>query len=507
MAPSPLPGTITVKSRDEWRDHYLRSYRLRDPDADTSADTQPWIDASCLADQLVILSENARQISRKIPLSELTSAELDQRAAELGIPPRFPELGSSGAVTIVASTGGTHIFAGDELTTEDSTIRFQCLAESDYADGAQVPIAAIDTGARTNLPPGTVLLWSAPRPGCAPGATIVEQTDGGGTSGGRIAESDDELLQRISDTLADPAATGNASAYIRFAENSRGHGVPVQKAFAYPAILGPGTMGVAFTLKPATAGASRLPNATQIQQVRDYVVGQMPGDDSYLDIVILAQSVKVVLDVRWATGAADWADSAPWPERRDAGAGAVVVTSAADATHFTLSTDNAVYAGVRQPVAGQTIAFFDGSGEGAFVRKRILSFTGTGPWTITVDTSNGVSDTAFLPALGARACPWSESLDTLIPPTVEYFGGTGPGEQRSVFFDPGVRERRYPASPRAWPSVVSNRLVGALLDAVAVPSVGDCVVREGLNVTAATGTPGGIAYLLELGELTAFPLT
>jgi uncharacterized phage protein gp47/JayE len=507
MALDPLPGTITVKSRDEWRDHYLRSYRLRDPDADTKADTQPWIDASCLADQLVILSENARQIGRKIPLSELSTEELDQRAAELGIPPRFPELGSSGAVTITASTSGTHLFAGDELTTEDSSVRFQCLAESDYADGDSVPIAAIDTGPTTNLTAGTQLLWSAPRPGCAPGAIVVEQTDGGGTSGGRIAESDDELMQRISDTLADPAATGNSAAYIRFAENSRGHGVPVQKAFAYPAILGPGTMGVAFTLKPATAGASRLPNATQIQQVRDYVVGQMPGDDQYLDIVVVAQPVNIAFDVRWASGAADWEDTAPFPERRDAGAGAVVVSAATDSTHFTLATDNGSYAGVRAPIAGQTIGFFNGAGTGSWARKRILSITGTGPWAIVVDTSNGVSDTAFVPAIGARPSPWSDSLADLIRPTVEYFGTIGPGEQRAVFFDPGVRERRYPSSPRYWPSTVSNRLAGAMLDIDAVPSVADAVVREGLGVSATVGTPGGIVYLLELGDLSAFPLT
>lgn len=505
MALNPLPGTITVKSRDEWRDHYLRSYRLRDPDADTRDGSQPWIDASCLADQLVIISENARQISRKIPLSELSTEELDQRAAELGIPPRFPNLGSSGAVEIVASTDGTHLFAGDELTTEDSSIRFRVLLESDYQDEDSVGIAAIDAGPQTNLAPGTKLLFSPPRPGCGPVAIVIEQTDGLGLTGGRVAESDDELMQRISDTQADPAATGNSAAYIRFAENSRGHGVPIQKAFAYPAILGPGTMGVAFTLKPATAGASRVPNATQIQLVRDYVVGQMPGDDSYVDIVLITQAVDIVLDVEWASGAADWADAAPWPERRDAGAGAVVVSSATDSTHFVLATDNGLYTDVADPLAGQTIAFFNSAATGSYSRKRILSVTGSGPWTIVVDTTNGVSDTGFVPDVGDRPCPWSDSLIDLIEPAAEYFTGTGPGEQRAMFFDPGVRERRYPFSPKDWPSTVSNRLTGKLLSDVA--SVGDAIAREGLGTDAAIGVPGATAYLLELGAILAFPLT
>lgn len=503
---TPLPTSVTVKTRDEFRDHYLRSYRLRDPDADTREGTQPYIDASALADQLNILSLNAQQISRRIPLSEQVGAQLDQTAADLQIPPRFPDLGSSGAVTIETSLSGTHLLAGDELTTEGATLRFRVLTENDYEDGAQVAIVAIDAGPQTNLEPGTVLIFDPPRPGCSPIATIVEQTDGEGMSGGRLAETDDELRQRISDTRADPAATGNAAQYIRWAENSRGHGVPVQKAFAYPAILGPGTMGIAFTLKPATTGASRRPNATQVAQVRDFVVGQFPEDDGYLDIMLLEQDVSIVLDVEWATGAANWEDATPWPERRDAGAGAVVVSSATDSTHFVLATDNANYSGVADPVAGQTIGFFDPT-RGIFSRKRILSVTGSGPWTIVADTSNSVSDTAFKPLVGKRACPWSDSLDTLVEPVAEYFGTTGPGEQRATFFDPGVREKRYPYSPQRWPSTVSNRLAGKLLDVDLMPAVGDCIVQEGLGVDAAVGSPGATAYLLELGDLVAFPLS
>jgi uncharacterized phage protein gp47/JayE len=499
----PVPTSIAVKSRDEFRDHYLRSYRLRDPAADTREGTQPWIDASSLADQLVVVSQGSKQASRRIPLSELSSEELDQRAKELGIPPRFGDLGAAGAVTIIASTSGTHIEAGDELTTEGSQVTFRCTVTNDYDDGASVPIAGVDTGPLTNLPAGTKLVWSAPRPGCGPVATVAEQTDGSGTSGGRLSETDDELRQRISDTQADPAASGNAAGYIRLIENSLGHGVPVQKAFVYPAILGPGTMGVAFTLKPASTGASRIANPTQSAKVRDYVVGQLPEDDGYVELVTIEQPVDIVLDVKWTVGAASWKDAAPWPPRRETGAGAIVVSAVTDSTHFTLATDDALYTGVADPVAGQTFALFN-SATGLYSRKTIASVTGSGPWVIVCDTANGASDTSFTPVVGARACPWSDALDDLPAVVAEYFGSTGPGEMRATFFDPGNREKRQPFSPQRYPSVVSNRLVTSILD---VPAVGDAIVREGLGVTATIGTPGAIVYLLELGELVAFPLS
>jgi hypothetical protein len=75
---------------------------------------------------------------------------------------------------------------------------------------------------------------------------------------------------------------------------------------------------------------------------------------------------------------------------------------------------------------------------------------------------------------------------------------------RATFFDPGLREKRTPVSPQRYPSVVSNRLVTDVLD---VPAVGDAVIREGLGTVATIGTPGATVYLLELGELVAFPLT
>jgi uncharacterized phage protein gp47/JayE len=504
MALDTLPDDgIIVKTRDEYRDLWLRSFKIRNPAASVAQDTQPWIDASTQADVLAPMSLNARTIGRSIPLSEVSGKRLDQRLAEYGLPPRFPETGSQGTVTITASSTGATIPAGTELTDADNGLRFGTILSGTYADQSTVQIAAIDTGTQTNLDAGTVLVWSTSIPGLFASCFVTAQTDGSGLSGGCAVESDDEVRARISEELANPAAAGNTSDYIKAVENSLAHGISVQRCFAYPAVNGPGTISVSFTLKPATAGGGRIPNPTQMALVMSSVVGIMPGDDSYLPVTLIAQPVDVSFNVAWATGAAGWADIAPWPVYDAPGAHSVVVSSASSPVSFVLATSNADYSGVQQPTVGTNIGFWDQSGVGQFRQKRLLTVTGTGPWTCVADTSNGASDTTYTPAIGQRACPWSDSLPDLAGPVLSYFGTLGPGEMFGSFFDPGVRQRRQPVSPRFWPNVLGNRITTGLL---ALPSVGDIDFIDGINTTTTIGVPGSTAYLIELGFLSAFPL-
>lgn len=500
-----LPGEIIVKTRDDFRALALRSFKLRQPLASIEQDTQPWIDASVMADILTPMSLNARTIGRSIPLSEVSGDRLDQRLSECGLPPRFPETGSQGSVTISASSTGATIAAGVELVDTNLGLRFECTTTGLYADGSSVPVAAIDTGTQTNLIPGTLMLWSQSIPGLFASCTVTQQTDGTGTSGGRGVESDDEVRTRISAALANPASAGNDAAYQRLIENSLGHGISVQKGFTYPCISGPGTVGVAFTMKPAVTGGSRRPNTTQIALVQSYVIGQMPADDSYLPIVIYRQAVNITMSASWSAGAAGWADPTPWPVRGNPSSGQVVVSAITTptATQFTLVTDNASYIGATAPTAGANIGFFDPSSSGAFRLKRVLSVSGAGPWLITVDTTNGASDTTYIPAISQPACPWSDSLATLVSPIVSYFGTLGPGEMLSSFYDPGLRQRRNPAAPKYWPNTISSRIVSNLLDVNAVNDVEN--VFE-LNTAPSVGVPGASVNMLELGYISAFPL-
>lgn len=490
---------IEVKTRSKAKADYLRSYKIRQPDADVGPGTQPDIDASVIADQLVPVYAAAQATSRAILLKNTTGDALDERGEERGVF-RNAAQGSGGFVIVdAASTGGT-IFDGDELTDPDDGTRYRCAATALYADGDLCPVVGIDTGPSTDRDAGAILQWSSPRPGIGPTATVYEQSDGSGLTGGANREEDDEYRARIYEEERNPPASGNDAEYAKVAGETPG--IAIEKVFTYPAILGPGTIALVFTLRTDDAHSGRIPNATQIAEVEAYVVGRFPADDGAFFCTILAQSVNIALEVEWADGAPGWVDTVPWPPRYEAAGspGKIVIGSVTDATHFTLQTANADYTGVVQPVAGNTIAVYDQVAR-KFRRKKFLSVTGTGPWTIVCDTAENASDTSYTPVGSQPVCPWSDSLDQLVEPVHAYFKKLGPGEQVAVPFDAGLRQRRQPKPPREWPNVISNRLLDGVFD---LEHVNDATLAEGLGTATTTGTPGVSSYLMTLGYLTAF---
>lgn len=519
MALDTLPNAVIVKTRDAWLAQYLRSHQLRAPDASVEQDSEPWVTGSALADVANILSQNAQIIGRAISLASVSGKDLDALLKALGLAPRFPETGSQGSVIPTTSISGANIPATranipatvTECTDQTGQIFFATVTglyvnPSGLQGIANVPIAAKSTGPTTNLAAGTKLTWSAPPGGLVPTCIVVTQSDGSGLTGGRLAETDDEVRNRISDAYANPPAAGNDAAYQAAIEFSQGHGVAVQKAFTYPCAIGPGTTAFCFTLSPATPGSSRLPNATQIQQVHDYVVGQFPGDDGLFACVLLAQNVDVVVEVTWADGAASWADAVPWPPycTTVATPSAFVVSAVTSAVAFTVDCVSGLRTGNVRPQVGNNIAVYDPTA-GKFRQKRILTVAdtaGTAPYALTIDTTNAVSDTTYRPTVNQRVCPWSDSLDSLIAPALAYFGTMGPGEQFASFFDPGLRQKRNPPSPRFWPSVVTNRLTADILE---LDAIEDAALIEGLGQHTTVGVPGTTSYQIELGYLSAFP--
>jgi hypothetical protein len=175
------------------------------------------------------------------------------------------------------------------------------------------------------------------------------------------------------------------------------------------------------------------------------------------------------------------------------------------------------------PLAGQNIAFLDLPNL-TFRRKKILAVTVINATTcdITVDTTSGLSDASYTPANGQPCCPWSDSLNSLITPVVNYFDTLGPGEQVASFFDPGLRQRRSPPSPQYWPSQINIRLLGGALvqqppqgpqqnqpavqTLLTTPSLQDILpIEPTLPSSASVGTPGVSSYLQTLGGLCIFP--
>lgn len=496
-----LPGKIVSTTRDAEIARWKRSHRIRVPGADTGEGTQPHVDATTAADAVMPIHAAATIIGKNAVLEEAVGAAVDQWLDREGVPPRREAVGASGYVVIATSPGGTTIQADDELLHEDTNFVFRAIETRAYTNGQSVAIIGKDTGPNTSLAAGAQLKWSSPRPGCGAIALVAEQIDGSGLSGGRERETDDEAKDRLKEAKKNRAASGNDSDYQTTAEGTPE--VAVKKAFTYPAILGSGTTCVVFTLLPAVSGGSRIPNSAQVALVESFVVGEMPGDDGAFFGLLAEDEADIVYGVTWAESDAGWEDTTPWPPYYAiAGTpGGVVVSAATSPTSFTLSASS--YTNIQQPVVGQTIGFFDAD-ELEFVRKRILSFTGTGPWVITVDTSNSVSDEGYTPEVGQRAMPWSDSLAAILPGLCTYFDSLGPGEQLASFYDDeGRRQKRQPRpAPRSWPSSLTNK---ALVDAIEVDELEDADVLEGDTLEPSVGTPGVLSYMLRLHWVSVFP--
>lgn len=486
-----LPGALVVPTRDAERDKWLRSYRFRDPSSDTSPGTEPYIRASVFADAAMPHYANAVTAANATDPNKVGGKEIDARAGAEGVPRLGPQ-SSSGSVTITASVGGTTIVSGDELTLNALRFRYNGTTAL-FNDGDEVPIISIDTGPATNLAPGTVLTWSNSRAGCGPSAKVFQQVDGSGLTGGRDTETDDQYRARWLLSRQEPAASGNDAEIQKLAEST--FGVPVQKAFSYPAVLGPGTTCVVFTVRVDAPGQSRIPTAPQIASVLGNLA-TMPADEGILAGTLISQPVDLAFGITWDDAAPGWTDSTQWPPYY-AGGGAILVTAAASPTSFTLNGTTTI-----QPQVGQHIAFYDVTG-GQFRRKTILSFTGTGPWVITCDPSNNASDLSYTPVVGQRACPWSDSLQDLVDPLFSYFTTLGPGEQVASFFDTGNRQRRQPQSPHSYPNVISNKGISAALELDAI--FDEELLEPSVPYTTTVGSPGVSSYLIQMRYLAAFP--
>lgn len=504
--PEQLPPDFPAPDRDLLVEQFKRDVRFYSGGAQsTDEGTQPDIDARVIADQLVPGYQQLLQTSDNLVLTASKGAAAEAWALSKGLPGRIPASGARGFVVVSTSSGGSTIFAGDELVLQGASLRYRCTRTATYLNGKLVPVQAFDTGPATNLAPGAKLLWSSPRPGCNTDAVVWEDPNGDGLTGGRSEETDEEIHERVIDAGRTPAVAGN-DAQIQALVKAAGValGIPVQRAFTYPAILGPATTGIVFTLRPERPGGSRLPSNDQINQVEAWVKGQLPGDDSLFFGILLEDPVDLALNVDWRPQAERWADLVPWPPFY-AGTDALVVTAATSATAFSIGRTVGGYVGVPSPVVGQTLAVYDATAK-LFRRKRIASVAGVGPWALTCDTTADASDTLYTPVVGQRACPWSESLSLLVAPLLAEFDGFGPGEQVASFFDAGTRQKRQPEPQQTWPSRLGARVINGVQD---LPAVNDAQLLdpapEDLPVLTTVGTPGATSYLRTLRRLAVFP--
>jgi uncharacterized phage protein gp47/JayE len=481
-----LPGELVTFTRDELIARYKRDYRLRNPEADVVSG-QPDLDAKLAADLVLPVYHDAKLIAGGINEDAATGDRLDLVGERVGRR-RGAAAGASGYVAVTAAAGGGTINEFDELENPQTKKKYESAETRTRNNGEHIRVRAKSKGPETDVAPGTILRWTSPRPGIGQNATVVEQTDGIGLTGGAEAEGDPRYLDGIRDLKQNPSG-GDNDAELRDVIRKTPD-IPIEQVFTYPAAYAGGTSAFTFTVLAPRLGASRLATDAQVMAASGWMESQMPGDNSYFPLVAVSQSLVLAFAVTWVSGG--WADAIPWPS---AYSSTVVVSAATGPLAFTVS------GGSTAPVVGQTIAVWD-NGRGQFQRKRIATVSGSGPWSLTFTTQNGASDSSYQPSVGQRVSPWSDNLAAVPAPVLKYLTTLGPGEMfnpADIPNEEGRRRIREPRAPKAWPSATSSRLTGDLGD---IPEVGNVVAKAGVGVAAAIGYP---PKMLQLSDLSIFP--
>lgn len=493
----PLPDDFTVPTRAELVDRYERDVRIRQPGAKVGEGTLARMDASNTVDLVLPVYADAVITYQNTTLADARESSLEDKAEARGLPRRLPASGATGFVIIKAVSGGVPLPYGKIIKDDKASLSFYVTSGQTYFDGDPVPIKGVDVGPSTNLAAGKVLRWESPTPGLAETATILADPNGRGLSGGRDKESVDELRARIADADANPAAAANAAEIRKLAKDAAtARGIAMQDVFVYSAAEGPNTYAYCFTMRADTLAGSRAPSAVDIAAVRAYLTGELGHGDGIFDSLVIDSDVTLMLRVKWAPGAGGWKDLATYPQW-DAGAPAAISAVTSALAFQVTSTDT--------PQVGQTIAFYDAAANPpAFVRKKILTVTGAGPFDLTIDTALNASDTVYLPIVGETFCPWSDSLTILVAPVLDHFKTLGPGEQfeDADLFDPGERLRRNPPPPQ-WPNELTHRVTDGIEDETAIADVS--VLSPALPYATPVGTPAVSSNLLKCARILAFP--
>jgi uncharacterized phage protein gp47/JayE len=433
---------FNVKTLEQTRSDYLSTYRqllirLGVTDPDVSPGSAIYVHATALAQETASIGYNLSILAQGVLPDSAQGDDLLRHAALLGLSLR-PAGGSTGLVTLVSSVSPVAIATGSQLI-DPSGLKYKVSFGGSYNGGDTIRIESVDVGDATNLAEGTVLRWSTP-------PAFVSQTlavGPGDLTGGSAAEDLEGLRTRVLDAWRAPPGAGNAAQLSAWAESSD---PSVQRAFVYPCFQGPATAAVAVVRAPTANDKGRDLDITLIAtNVAPYVVSRVP-EYVLLSVTAVANqpvNVSFGLSLPDYTSGLGWINQTPFPTF--ASLGYAPVTGVTSTTVFSINSDAPPQAGVTQ------IAWMSPS-EWRLYRGTVISYTGTGPYTVTVDTP-------FLNiANGVFIVPDAVNLETYFDAVLTQFANLGPGEKVTAA---GLLPRglRQPLASQSWASSIGPSIL------------------------------------------------
>lgn len=386
--------------------------------------------------------------------------------------------GSIGGVVLDASASSP-IETGRELT-DDAGLRYEVIIGGTYADGATIPIRAIDTGAATNHAEDDVLRWVSAPPYSSPTALVAS----GGLVNGIDAEDDEVFRARILSVYQNPPGAGNWEHVAEMAEESI---ASVQKGFVYPAIQGPGSLHVAVSAAPTDDSVSRVVASATVSGVVDpYVKGKLPTHVHIVTTTVTDVNTDVAIGLSLPEAptanppgpGGGWTNGTPWPSVDASTTFRCTVTAVTSSTQFTVDATTAPTINVTR------IAWYSHSEQKLYTGLVTASSGSSGTYLITVD--NPFTDIAT----GAYIWPECQNAQTYVDAILEHFALMGPGEKTDNV-SALVRGFRHPVPSSGWSYSVGPVMLRDLSNA------GDEVLdAQFLHRTDGTTTKTGSTGLL-----------
>jgi len=515
--PAALPEGFILPDAGSIEKKGLRAWRLRHEQAAPGKPIKltprsfPAIAVRVFRDMSMPHYANAATITREILIRGTFGTRLEARSLEMGLEGHRPASSSSGYVNPSIIQGGAQILDGTLLRHEPTQTAYLVAKKKVYQPGELVPVISVDTGPAANRAVGDVLTFINPPAGVEARATVAPQNDGTGVlvglTGGRNAETDGELQDRMIEAQSNPPASGNSAEIIHVVQATKG--IPVEKGFYVPAVRGPGSGCVGFTVRPDGITGSRIPTNVQRGQVEADVRAAFPTDNGYMVATLLGSPTELAFRVLWRKA---WLDNVPWPPWIDGPSifpvdhTATVTVTANPTTSSMRVMTNAV---IPAPQPNLTIGLFDLTTL-VWRRKRIKTVTavgaqppGTTAWDLTFEMGSGASE-LYIPTNAQLVSPWSDSLNLIPQNILAVMRRVGPGEQYATFPDPGGRQKRFPDAGASWPSTLSGADFVTMIKATG--AVGDVLpVFPEMPFPTPVGIPGVLMYLLEMSDLGVYP--
>lgn len=418
-----MATNFRIKSYQEIREDFLRTYRngliakgITDPDV--APGTEIYLKATAFAQaQSVVYSSLVFQDKQRMPDSA-EGVELDRWCTIYGIE-RQPASASSGFLDFVTAAASVLIPTATELVDPNGQ-RFAVSSGGTFTTGQRVPIESVSTGTATNLAANVVLRWLSPPANVNSRATVAT----GGLIGGTDVETDAALSARLQDVIRSKPGSGNWAELNAIAEAADSS---VQKSFCYPAFQGPASVLLAVVRAATETNKNRsITDALVLDAVESAATGNLPA---WADIQVrTVDDVTCNVSVGLSLSDGQWVDASPWPIKE--ATGYVPVTTATSSTELTLAADS-------DPIAGVSHVCWVDPSTWEVKRALVSSFTGAGPYTITLDTPfTGIVAGDFI-------FPDAVRMDDYVAALLEVFGSLGPGEIADPASYAGLFPRAY----------------------------------------------------------------